>query len=86
MIHAGAFPDELEFIIVCYQPVGLFDKSPQVVSIEQCHGLARIEDMRDAATFKILAMLQHGFSAIRCNNTKRHALCIVDLVQVTFHH
>ena len=71
---AGAFLQQGPFVIIQRQPVRDGNEALEIVAGEQRHGLARIEDERDAGGLELFGVLQHAFTAVRSDNTNRYTV------------
>ena len=84
--ETGAFFHQPHLVVIEGEPTGLLDELQQVVAVEQGHGLARIENMRDAKSFEIAAVLQHGLPPVRGDDADTDAFRVGHAVQVTVLH
>ena len=71
---AGAFLQQRPFVIVQRQPVRDGNEALEIRAGEQRHGLARVEDERDASGLELFGVLQHAFAAVGGDNTNRYTV------------
>src|SRR4029079_908865 len=83
---AGAFLQQRPLVVVEREPVGDRDEAAEVFTLEQRHGLARVEDERNVRRLELLRVLQHALAAVRRDRADGYAVVGGDLDAVRMIH
>ena len=86
LIPACAFLQQVRFVVIDRDVIGLLDEMAQFLAVEQRHGLARVEDEGNAALTKLAGILQHAVAPIWTDDAKLDAFDVAHVVFVGAHH
>ena len=79
MAQTGAVAEHLAFVVVDSDPIRILNEPGQLLTIEHRQALTWVKHKRDARSFELLRMLQHGVAPIGRDDAQAHPFDRTDL-------
>ena len=83
---AGAFRQQLGFVVIHRAPVGEFQEGQQFLAVEHRQALARIENEGDAGCLELLRVGQHAVAAVGGDDAELGVLNVANGIEVGMVH